>query len=165
MVVGTYCDKRQGQEDHANHGQNANVIALVDGSAALFDRTSAKELVAEIFNLLSCALITLKNFSKLADDLVELGAKQAHTSTIFGTFGGIWGRMRPEQWVVAGPEIVIEGVDVGSHHSLDARVDDRESVVGPKISPNISKVFVLEEELVAKPGIKHKLGLVCERVD
>lgn len=67
--------------------------------------------------------------------------------------------MGPEDRVVPGPEVVGEGVEVGAHHGLDARVDDGEGVVGPEVAPDVGEVLVFEEELVTEAAVEHELGL------
>lgn len=163
-------DKGEGQEDHGDHGQDLNVVALVDGAARLLDGGAAEELVAQVFDFLARALVALDYGRNVGHGLFELGAQRAHGlpvvsgggggggGVVRGVFGGERG-VRPEQRVRAGPELRGKGVCVGGDHGGEAGVDDGEGVVGPKVAANVGKVLVLKEELVAQAMVKYELRL------
>lgn len=155
----SYCNESERQENHANHGENADVVSLIDGTSAFFNGASAEELVTQVFNLLAGAFVSLEYLGEFVDSLVEITTEQAHGVGVGDAFGGRWGGMWPEDAVGAVPEFVGEVVVVGGYHGFDSGVDDGERVVGPEISANVGEVFVFEEELVAQTAVKHEAGL------
>lgn len=153
-------DKGERQEDHADHGEDLDVVALVNGAAGLLDGAPAEELVAQVLNLLARALVALEDGGDVRDDLFQLGAELRHGLAVGEGLGrGGRGRVRPEQGVRAGPELGGEDVGVGGDHGGEAGVDDGEGVVGPKVPTNVGEVLVLKQELVAEAAIKHEFGL------
>lgn len=157
--IGTYRDKSQGQKDHANHGQDADIVSLLDGPSTLLDGTSAEELIPQVFDLLAGTGVLLENFTKFLHNFVELTAQVGHMLTIGGSISSLWRRMRPQSCVGAGPEAVSKGLVVGVHHGPDAVINHGQGVVRPKVASNVSEVLVLKEELVTQLGVKHELGL------
>lgn len=144
QVGATYGDKSQGQEQHRHAGEYLDVIALLDGPAALLDRAPAEELLPQADNLLPDELVRLEDLLEVLDDLLQLLAQRAQLRQVVPALGALRVRVRPQRPVAPGPELWRESVRVHADHGFDAVVDDAEGIVGPEISPAEGEVRVLE---------------------
>lgn len=83
----TYRDERQRKENHTDHGQNPNIITLLNRPPALLNRTTAEQLIPQVLNLLPRPLISVKNIAQVLDDLFELLAQNGHVVAVRDPLG------------------------------------------------------------------------------
>lgn len=83
----TYCDECQRKENHTDHGQDPNIITLLNRPPALLNRATAEQLIPQVLNLLPRPLIPVKHIAQVLDDLFEVLAQNGHVVAVRDPLG------------------------------------------------------------------------------